>query len=198
MQTTSDQSSYASSSVGLSDMSEEKKSEISDEELVLGLDSYEEDSYMYLKHSLNPKVWKIADTAAIHSKLIKEAIIDNDDDDSYGRKELSPMIISEADYKTMDLMVSYMNYYNGKKEKSAPDLPLKNIDISYILGDEYELFTDICDKELPLKEKLVIYNEYIQSAIYFGFEYLHKKLCAIVANMFKDLTLADLQKLSSS
>ena len=203
MQVSSGQSLSSVSPVGLSNIIKENQlenvNEEVNEEVVLGLD-VEEEQYVYLRHSSKSKVWKIVITAAIHSKLIKEAVIDNDDvdNDSYGRTELSPMVISEVESKTIELMVSYMNYYNGKSEKCSPTLPLKNIDISYILGDEYELFTEICDKNLPMKEKLIIYNDYIQSAIYFGFVYLHKKLCAIVANIFKDLTLSELQKLSSS
>jgi len=163
-----------------------------------GLDEDVEILYVYLRHASNPKVWKIADSAATHSKLITSAIIDNADDDLYGRTEESPFVISGVKFPTMELMVSYMNYYNGKPEKCAPELPLKNIDISYILEEEYELFVNICDPNLDMGSKLVIYNDFIRSAIYFGFEYLHKKLCAIVANMFKDLSLSELKQLSSS
>jgi hypothetical protein len=179
---------------------DKNKLEDVDDELVIGLDDEEKEEYIYLKHPSNLKVWRIVDEAAIYSKLIKTAIIDNVDGDLYGRTELSPLIISEViKCKTMKLMVSYMYYcYHNKGEKCAPELPLKNIDISYILGDEYDLFTEICDINLPMKEKLIIYNDYIKSATYFGFEYLDKKLCAIVANMFKDLTLSELQQLAST
>jgi hypothetical protein len=199
MQSSLVQSASSISSGNLSIAHDENKLEDVDGELVIGLDDEGEEEYVYLKHSSNLKVWRIVDKAAVHSKLIKNAIIDNVDGDSYGRTELSPLIVSEVKCKTMKLMVSYMYYcYNNKKEKCAPELPLKNIDISYILGDEYELFTEICDINLPMKEKLIIYNDYIKSATYFGFEYLDKKLCAIVANMFKDLTLSELQQLAST
>jgi hypothetical protein len=156
-----------------------------------------EKNYVYLKHASNSKIWKIPFTAAKHAKLIKDSIINNDVDDLYGRVISSPLIINTVKYYTIELMVNYMNYYDGKKEKCSPATPLKNIDISYILGDEYELFANICDDNLNIKEKLVIYNEYIKSATFFEFEYLYKKLCSIVANMIKDLTLPELKVLSS-
>jgi hypothetical protein len=161
-------------------------------------DDNDEKKYVYLKHVSNSKIWKVSFTAAKHAKLIRDTIINNDDDDLYGRVQSSPLIINQVKYNTIEFMITYMNYYDGKKEKCSPTLPLKNIDISYILEDEYELFTNLCDDELNMKEKLFIYDEYIRSANYFGFEYLHKKLCAIVANMFKDLTLSELQQLAST
>jgi hypothetical protein len=162
-------------------------------------DNDDKKKYVYLKHTTSSKVWKVAFTAAKHAKLIKDSVIDNNSDDLYGRVESSPLLINnKIKYNTIEFMINYMNYYDNKKEKCSPTLPLKNIDISYILGDEYELFTNICNNDLDMKDKLFIYDEYIRSANYFGFEYLPKKLCAIVANILKDLTLPQLKELSSS
>jgi hypothetical protein len=168
-----------------------------DNESITGLDE-ESVEYIYLQHSLNPKVWKIPYTAAVHSKLIRTSVIENTNADSYGKTKLTPLVISEVNYETIKFIVSYMNYYDGKKEKCSPKKPIKKIHISYILDKEYPLFEVICDNKLPMKEKLVIYNDYIKSAVYFGFEYLHEKLCAIVANMFSEFTLHELQQLSFS
>jgi hypothetical protein len=46
-----------------------------------------------------------------------------------------------------------------------------------------------------IKEKIVKLNDHVESALYFGFKYLHKKICAIIANLIKDTSIDELNAL---
>ena len=123
---------------------------------------------IYIRYQDHEKLWTVPKKAAVHSKLINDIMIDNvNNNDSYGSK-LSPIIISNIKFDTIDFMIRYMMYYNNKIEKCAPEGPLKNIHISIVFGDEFELFKDIYELDKPLKEKFIYINYLIESAIYFG------------------------------
>jgi len=172
--------------------SETKISEVTS----LSLDDNEEKAMIFIKHQDSETVWEIPTTAACHSKLIKDGIIDNNDTELYGKEYKNPMIIpNTVKVETIEFMVNYMVYYNYKDEKPAPASPLKDIHISVIFGDEYELFKDVCENKMELKEMVIYVNSLIESATYFGFKHLHKKYCAIVAYKLSSLSIEQLEKM---
>jgi hypothetical protein len=152
-------------------------------------------NYIYLKHIDDDVIWKITETSAIHSKLIKESIIEIDNEENYGKSPQYPMILKTINITTIPLIISYFKFYDNIAESCSPELPLKNIHISYILGDEYNLFKSLYKINDLNKDKIIILNNHITTALYFGFKYLHEKLCAIVANILKDLEIHELQAL---
>jgi hypothetical protein len=158
-----------------------------------GLDITE--SSIYIKHVSNKKIWKIPETAATHSKLLREGIIDNTNNETYGKVESNPMIITSILDETLPFIIRYLLHYNNKVEKVAPESPIKNIHISVIFGDEYELFSDIYSKTDSLKEIVIKINNIIEASLYFDFKYLHKKLCAIIASLLLNVDIDNLKDL---
>ncbi len=82
-----------------------------------------------------------------------------------------------------------MKYYYNKYEKCAPEAPLKDIHLSVILGDEYKLFHELHKfngkDKTSMINKLTEINDYIASALYFKFQYLHIKLSAVTASIIE-------------
>ena len=139
--------------------------------------------YIYIKHVDSPECYQIPNTAAKHSKLIKDALIDNNND-TYGKSRSDPLIIPNTlKVHTIEFIMKYMIYYDNKPEKCAPDSPLPDIQLSAVFGGEYELFHTLCkfENDDNISDKILKINEYIKSAIYFNFQYLHIKLSAVIA-----------------
>jgi hypothetical protein len=151
--------------------------------------------YIYIKHDDNETVWKLTRSSAEHSGLLKESIIDNPNSDSYGTKENNPFAINNVSIETIPFIIEYMNHFDGKSETEPPEKPVKNIHLSVIFGDEYPLFTKIYNSEESVKTKILKLNDHIESALYFCINNLHKKLCAIIASIFKDLTIKEIKQL---
>ena len=154
-----------------------------------------DDSSIYIKHTDDPKIYKIPVTAAVHSKLLRDSIIENTNNDTYGKEETNPMIVNIIINDTLPFIVKYLLYYNNRVESDAPESPIKNIHISLIFGDEYALFSNIYSDNDSLKEKIVKINNIIESALYFDFKHLHKKLCAIIASLILNVEISDLKSL---
>ena len=151
---------------------------------------------IYIKHIDCVDIHTITTTAAIHSKLLKESIIDvNNKDDNYGKSLLTPMVINVISANTIKFICDYMTYYDNKVEVDAPESPLKNIHISVILGDEYHLFSGLLNDDDNLKTKITKINNYIESSMYFGCRQLTRKLCAIIANILVDVDITELNTL---
>lgn len=152
-------------------------------------------SNVYIKHVKNDKIYKIPSTAAIHSNLLKESIVENNDTDTYGKIKSNPMSINAVDVSTMDYIVKYMMYYNDKPEKPAPERPLTNIHLSVVFDDEFELFNNIYIENDTLVEKIMKMSVLIESAMYFDFKFLHLKLSAIIASLLKNATELEIESL---
>lgn len=159
--------------------------------------SNETDEFIYIKHSDTDTVYEIPTTAAIHSKLLRESVIENITTDTYGKVRTNPIIITIIKADTMDFIVKYMLRYNDKIEKFAPESPIKNIHISIIFGDEYDLFANIYDEKDSLKTKIIKINNFIESALYFDFKHLHRKLCAIIASLLLDVDIDELKSIKN-
>lgn len=153
---------------------------------------------IYIKHTNSDKVYEIPSTAAVHSRLIKESIIDNiSESDVYGKIKNNPLNITTINESGMDFIVKYFMYYDNKLEKIAPESPLKNIHLSTIFGDEYELFSQLYTEDDTLKEKIIKLNILIEASLYFDFKYLHRKLCAIVSSLLLNADITTLKSLKS-
>ena len=161
---------------------------------VNGLDSNA--VFVFIKHNEADTVWQLTYDSASHSSLLKESIINNPNKESYGTVKSNPMYIKTIKVYTMPFIVAYMNYYGDKSETEPPEQPIKNIHLSVIFGDEYKLFTNIYDESDSIKTKILKLSDHVESALYFGIANLHKKLCAIVASILKDLSIAEIKKLA--
>lgn len=153
--------------------------------------------YIFIKHVDDEKVWSLTSGSATHSVLLKESIICNHNNDSYGTTKTNPMIINTIKSKTLPFIIDYMNFYDGKIEKGPPEQPIKSIHLSVILGEEYHLFTSIYSETDTIKSKILKLNDHIESALYFNIQHLHKKLCAIIASILKELDITEIKKLAS-
>jgi hypothetical protein len=166
------------------------------EDDVKGLDDGDCIENVYIKHINCVNIHTITTTAAIHSKLLKESIIDiNNKDDNYGKTLLTPMIITVINADTIKFICDYISYYDNKVEVDAPESPLKNIHISVILGDEYHLFSGLLNNDDNLKTKITKINNYIESSLYFGCKQLTRKLCAIIANILVGVDINEFNSL---
>lgn len=152
------------------------------------------ENYIYIQsgdetHQLTVK------QAAI-SALLKTGIIDNtNDNDDYGRMENNPYVVDERtdpSGRLVKFAVDYMRMSNGT-EATSPEKPLKDIDMSVVLGEEFPLFSQIYDKNGSPLEQINAINEYILVALYFQFNYLHEKLSAVCASMLKGLSINELK-----
>jgi hypothetical protein len=154
---------------------------------------------VFIKHIDNTIIYQIPYTAAIHSKFIKECVINNFED-VYGKSANNPLIIpSTVKPHTIDFIVKYMNYYDDKPEKTPPEAPLQDIHLSVIFKDEYILFKDLHQMECDsIKTKMLEINDYTISAMYFNFNYLHEKLCALSASIFSNLSPDELNSIGIS
>lgn len=169
---------------------------------ILSLDdqkTLDKEQFVYIKHIKSDKVYDIPYTAAIHSRFLKESVINNIDD-IYGKTENNPLIIPDTvKFDTIELIVNYMKFYDNKSEKTAPEAPLRDIHISVILGDEYKLYEHLYpnDKNINCIKNTILYiNDYIICAMYFNFQYLHKKLAALVASILTNLSDDEIKQLS--
>lgn len=160
------------------------------------LDNSHSPEYIYMKQNYEKKIYKIPKTAAMHSKMLLTNIINNTHNtDKYGLTETCPVIIQKTDVDILQFIYDYMMYNNNRKEKEAPEAPLKKIHISSILGNEYELFINIYNEDDLLECKIEKINKYIKTALYFDFKYLCKKLCALAANLIINSDINQLQKI---
>jgi hypothetical protein len=155
------------------------------------------DQNVFIKHIDSTTIHQIPYTAAIHSKFIKECVINNFDD-VYGKSANNPLIIpNTVKPHTMDFIIKYMNYYDNKVEKIAPETPLQDIHLSVIFNNEYNLFKELHQMECDsVKTKIFEINDYIISAMYFNFNHLHKKLAALSASIFTNLSSEELKSLN--
>jgi hypothetical protein len=153
----------------------------------------DEIEYIYIKHRDNERVYKIPTSAAIHSKLLKETIIDDETAETHGKCEKTPLIIKTIDVFAVPFIVKYMEFYDGIPEKIAPESPLKDIHISIIFAKEYVLFNDIYEETDTLKEKISKLGLVINASHYFIFKHLHKKLCAIITSLIRDVDISMLR-----
>ena len=77
-------------------------------------------------------------------------------------------------------LLNYINY--NQVESEPPEMPLCNIHIAVLfIDDEYDLFANICDIKLSLKDNLSYINTYMIAADIFQCKHLTKKLAAIAA-----------------
>ena len=173
-------------------MSQVSKSENKEE--IKEIDNVE---FIYMKHRSADTLYEIPTSAAIHSKLLRESIIENITKDTYGKVNTNPLIITIIKVDTMDFIVKYMIRYNNKIEKFAPESPIKNIHISIIFGEEYTLFNNIYDEKDSLRTKIIKINNLIESALYFDFKYLHRKLCAIISSLLLDVDIDELKSIKN-
>lgn len=160
-------------------MEESKYANENDENLSLD-QKKKEITYVYLKHICGEE-YKITSTAAEKSALLKEAL--NVDDDDYGETKENPIIINETKNEVLPFILAYLNYHDGKEESLELTKPLPKIHISYILGDEYVLFSKIYDESMTVDKKLQLLNDHLYSSVYFDIPGLSKKICAIVASV---------------
>lgn len=150
----------------------------------LSLDNEDEkEEIIYARHVNDDQIFPIPYSAAVHSGLIKNTLIDQEEETN-GETEDDPFIITDT--VTIDAFyfgVNYMLFNKGKKhEKPAPKPPINNsLSLKTILGDEYELF------EKFDKLKIAI-NDYITMSLFMQFKELHVKLCAIMAYKIFELS----------
>jgi hypothetical protein len=154
--------------------------------------------YVYIKHIGDSTIHKVSYLSAMHSKLIREFVMNNTKD-SYGKNEDNPLIIPYTiKLYTMQFMIDYMNYMNCKNETPAPISPIHDIHLSVLFKEEYKLFKDLHQLEKGKhRERILEINDYIISAMYFNFEYLYKKLAAVIASIFKNLSVSELESMKN-
>jgi hypothetical protein len=151
--------------------------------------------YVYIKHIGDNVIHKVAYASAKHSKFIREFVINNQKD-PYGKSENNPLIIPYTlKLHTLQFIIDYMDYMDCKNETSAPEAPLQDIHLSVIFKAEYELFKDLHQNDKDPLEKILEINDYIISAMYFSFDQLHKKLAAVMASIFNNLSYDELKLL---
>jgi hypothetical protein len=158
-------------------------------EEVKGLD--DETTYIYIKHKNSSKVFELPTTAAIHSKLLKVVVFD----DNNTTTQEDPFVIELFDDQCIQLMVDYLMFHDNKIESASPDKPLSNIHISVILGKEYVLFADVVESKMDLLDKIIKIGNIINCSLYFNTTHLTGKLCAIVASLIKDKSIEELKLL---
>jgi hypothetical protein len=163
-------------------------------EEIKSLDS-NDDGFVFIKHKMNSTIWKLKNTSAKHSLLLKESIIDNPNTETYGTSESNPMSLTGINLDTIPFVVAYMKHYDGIVERDPPEQPLKNIHLSVLFDTEYHLFNNIYDEDNSVDEKLLILNDYIETSLYFDIKHLPNKLCAIAASILKDLPIAEIKQL---
>ena len=159
----------------------------------------ESSRFVYIKHINNNHIHKIPFSTAIHSKLIRDTILENMTRETYGKLEINPMIINNNTSITNDSMIfiiNYMTYYDNNIETAPPDAPIKNIHISLIIGDDYKLFNDIYVDKSSLKKKIITINELMIASKYFDVKYLDKKLCAIIASLLQNASINEINTIS--
>jgi hypothetical protein len=159
---------------------------------------FEDSETVYIKHKDNTHIYEIPYTAAKHSKLLYEFIIDTNPNESYGKIMSNPFIINiqnSFEIFSLEFIVKYMKFYDNKKETLAPEAPIKHLHISLIIGDDYILFDNIYNINDTLKEKIIKLNDIIVASLYFGIKHLHKKLSAITASLLINLDIDELKKL---
>jgi hypothetical protein len=145
---------------------------------------FPDNRYCYFKCRSQNKIWKISYNAAICSKFLKDSIIYNIKKDNIGNFENNPLLINDMDPIMIDVVVDYLNYFNGKPETKPPEYPLKNIHMSNILCDEYYLFKFIYDYDKS--EIINVLEKLCECAIHFELYVLHEKICAIFADVVKE------------
>jgi hypothetical protein len=162
--------------------------------------SSESAQYVYIKHINNTQIYKLPFSTTVHSKLLRDTILENMTSETYGKIETNPMIINNyttgINHNSMVFVLNYMKYYDNKIETPAPDAPIKNIHISLIIGDGYKLFDNIYDKDTPLKESIISINKLIEASLYFNIKHLDKKLCAITASLILNSNINELKSIS--
>jgi hypothetical protein len=155
----------------------------------------DENQFIYIKHVESPKTWEIKLKNVHTSSFLNDGIIANESDNTYGYSAEDPVIIKNIKLYTLPLIFEYMNYFGCNPESVSPEAPIIDIHISDILGKEYPLYANLYLDDDSIKEKIVKLNDHVESALYFGFKYLHKKLCAIIANLIKDSSIDELNAL---
>lgn len=153
---------------------------------------------VYIKHNNDKKIYTIPTTASIHSKLLRNLIIENISEDTCGKIETNPLVITAVKLEAWNYIINYMMYYNNKLEKCAPESPLKKIHISVILGDEYTLFDNIYNEHDTLKEKILKIQNIREASVYFDFKYMFQKLSAIMASLISDADINELQEIKNN
>jgi len=141
------------------------------------------------------KVWEIDYPCTKKVTNLFTRVEDVPAEELYGISKENPVIIDSIEEHTFPFIIKYIESHSERDESEAPKAPLKDTHISNILGDEYPLFEGLYDEKDDLNIKLVKLSKYVNSALYFGFEHLHKKLSAVVACLIKGI---DLEKLKST
>lgn len=156
-------------------------------------DDEKTDRMLWIKHINANKCYAIPCKYATISKKLQYIIDNNNADDTYGFVENNPIIVENT--VNMDVFEFIIKYImlSESKESASPEKPLKNVDMSVILGPEYVLFTSIYDSDTPLSSQLESLNNYIMGALYFEFQYLHEKICAIISSFFKGKPLEEVK-----
>lgn len=148
----------------------------------------------YIKHVDDETIYCLVNSwmnSPFLSKLIDTI------DDSYGSKENPIILTNVIKSHTLGFIVNYLNHFGKKHETKSPQMPLPTIHISEIFGDEYELFKPLFDEQKLFSENMTYLMDFITTSVYFNIEYLHKKLCAIIAYLLRE-SREDLQTLLSN
>ena len=156
---------------------------------IISLDD-ERDDTIYFKHESSDDVYEIPKKIIKPGTFLHATIIDNDVDD-YGLSHNNPIILKEIVPITLPFIVEYLIHCGGD-ETPSPETPLKDLHISHILGDEYQLFHNMCNIA-DERAKISVVNTHIIAAMYFGFSELVRKLCAIIANTLKLLSMDEIR-----
>ena len=138
----------------------------------------------YIKHVDNDEKYCLINSWK-KSKFLSE-IIDNITDD-YGSEE-NPIIVTDTIVKphTLGFVVEYLNTYAKDDEPAAPSSPLSTIHISEIFKDEYYLFKPLVDKYSEFPENFKYVSDFANASAYLNTEELPKKLCAVLAYLFRE------------
>lgn len=151
-------------------------------------------SYVYLKHNNVDKVYELQIDKAKIAKIIQSSILDVHNN-TYGFCIENPMIINIIEPNTMQFIIDYINSCDGF-EKEAPSCPLKNIDLSYIFDTEYELFkTLLLNDDTYIIDKVNLLNSYMDAALYFDLNQLHRKLCALFVYILRNNDISELKNI---
>lgn len=170
-------------------------------DLSLSLDNEDEKKeIIYVRHINDKQIFSIPYSAAVHSGLIKNTIIDQKEETN-GKTEDDPFIIpNTVTIDAIEFGVDYMLFNKGNKhEKSAPEAPLNNsLTLPTILGDEYKLFEKFDKLKMDQKKDLIEINDYITMSLFMQFKQLHVKFCVIIAYKLHKLSEnGGLQKLET-
>jgi hypothetical protein len=137
----------------------------------------------YIKHIDDNAIYTLVNSWG-NSSFLNEVI--NNISDTYGSKENPIILTNVIKAHTLEFIVQYLNYYGKKHETKHPQMPLPTIHISEIFGDEYSLFKLVFDEKKKFSENMIHLMDFIQTANYFNMEYLHGKLCAIIAYLLRE------------